>query len=69
MPRVVQVELNKSRKVFNPPLRENATEITRMRSTLLKELTILSTINGNANIYTLRNGEAIPSPYRNLLTL
>ena len=37
-------------------------------STLLKELTILSTINKNANTYILQNGEAILSPYRNLLT-
>jgi hypothetical protein len=37
-------------------------------STLLKELTTLSTIKGNASIYTLRNGEALLSPYRNLLT-
>ena len=38
-------------------------------STFLKELIILSTINGNANIYTLRNREALLSPYRNLSTL
>ena len=29
----------------------------------------LSIINGNVNIYTLRNGKALLSPYRNLLTL
>jgi len=36
---------------------------------LLKELIILSIINGNINIYILENGEALLSPYRNLLTL
>ena len=46
----------------------NIKQIVRI-STLLKELIILSIINGNANIYTLRNGEALLSPYRNLLTL
>ena len=38
-------------------------------STSLKKLTILSTTNGNANIYTLRNGEVLLNPYRNLPTL
>jgi len=38
-------------------------------NTSLKELTILSTINGNANICILQNGEALLSPYRNPLTL
>ena len=38
-------------------------------STSLKELTILSRINGNINIYTLRNREALLSPYGNPLTL
>jgi len=38
-------------------------------STSLKELTTLSTINGNASIYTLQNGEALMKLYRNPLTL
>jgi len=38
-------------------------------STSLKELIILSIINGNVNIYTLQNGEALLSPYGNPLTL
>jgi len=38
-------------------------------STLLKELTTLSTINENANIYISQNGEVLISLYRNPLTL
>jgi len=38
-------------------------------STSLKELTTLSTINKNANIYISQNGEVLMSLYRNPLTL